>query len=280
MPVSPSEMALGLVVISLLATVAYRLKSLDITGLIAGIVVGGIILAGSGWPGLIIIMVFFAVSALSTRLRYEYKRRLGFGQEKGGARGWRNTFANGGVAAAAALAGLFSGGAIFAASFLGAMATSTADTLATEIGLLSRSRPRLITNLGKKVGAGTSGGVTLIGELMVILGSLLIGLAAVLLAQSALPFDLTESLGEKQILGVLSITLIGGFAGANFDSLLGATVQGMNRCVICGVVTEGSTHHGRRTVTIKGIKYIGNNAVNFLSTIVGALVAVAISYII
>ncbi|MFQ6135062.1 MAG: DUF92 domain-containing protein [Nitrososphaerales archaeon] len=269
MPVSSSEMALGLVVITLLALAAYRLKSLDRDGLIAGIVVGGIILAGGGWPGLIIMMVFFAVSAFSTRLRYDYKRRLGFGQEKGGARGWRNTFANGGVAAAAALAGLLSGGVIFSAAFLGAMASSTADTLATEIGLLSRSRPRLITKLRKKVGAGTSGGVTLLGELMAVIGSLLIGIVAVLLGFSVVSF-----------VGVILITLLGGFAGSHFDSLLGATVQGMNRCVVCGVVTEGGIHHGKPTVSVKGVRFIGNNAVNFLSTIMGALVAVAVAYII
>ncbi len=269
MPVSSSEMALGLVIISLLAFVAYRLKSLDISGLIAGIAVGGIILAGGGWPGLVIIMVFFIVSAFSTRLRYDYKRRLGFGQEKGGARGWRNTFANGGVAAAAILAGLLSDDIIFSAAFLGAMATSMADTLATEIGLLSRSRPRLITNLRKKVGAGTSGGVSLLGELMVVAGSLLIGITAVLLGFL-----------DGSFAGVILITLLSGFAGSHIDSFLGATVQGMNRCVVCGVITEGGTHHNVPTVRIKRVKFIGNNVVNFLSTIIGALVAVVITYII
>ena len=62
-------------------------------------------------------IVFFTFSTFSSRLRYNYKRQLGFGEEKGGKRGWRNTLANGGIAASSALASLFLGGEIFFAFF-------------------------------------------------------------------------------------------------------------------------------------------------------------------
>jgi uncharacterized protein (TIGR00297 family) len=267
-----TEILLGLIIISLLAFLAFSLKSLDLSGMITGIIIGFFILVGLGWPGLFIIMVFFLVAAISTRLKYDYKRSIGFSQEKGGARGWKNTFANGGVAAISAYSILLFGEYVFAATFLGALATTTADTLATEIGLLSKSRPRLITNLYQKVGAGTSGGISLIGEIMVILSCLLIGISSIMVG-------FTETTGFSNI-QVITITIIGGLVGAHFDSFLGATVQGMNKCVVCGIITESGTHHGKNTLKIKRLKFIGNNFVNFISTIIGAVMAGIIFFII
>ena len=144
-----------------------------------------------------------------------------------------------------------------------------ADTLATEIGLLSRSRPRLITNLRKKVGAGTSGGIPLLGELMVVSGSLLIGILAVFFEFSSIPIS-----------SVILISLSGGIIGSHVDSILGATIQSMNRCIVCGAITESNTHHNKPTESFKGFRIIENNTVNFLSTLVGASTAVGIFIII
>jgi uncharacterized protein (TIGR00297 family) len=263
------KIILGLLIIFILSILTYKLQYLDRGGVIAGIIIGSIILIGFGWPALILMMIFFIFSTFSTRLRYNYKRQLGLGQEKGGKRGWRNTLANGGIAASSALASLFLGGEIFFAFFLGAMATSMSDTLATEIGLLSRSRPRLITNLKKKVGAGTSGGISLLGEIMVVSGSLLIGILAFFLELSSIPF-----------FTIILLTLLGGLTGSHIDSILGATIQSMNRCIICGIITESNNHHNKPTESFKGLKIIENNTVNFLSTVAGASTAAVVLIII
>ena len=59
------------------------------------------------------------------------------------------------------------------------MAAVNADTWATELGVLSRTPPRLITS-GKVVERGTSGGVSLAGTLAALGGAAVIGLAAAL----------------------------------------------------------------------------------------------------
>ena len=262
MSVTLYELTLGIAIVTVLGAWAHRLRAIDRDGLIIGILVGVLLLLGGGWPWLFIIMLFFTASSASTRLKYSYKRSIGFGQEKGGARGWKNTVANGGIAAVISVLTLYSNSPLLPAAFLGAAATATADTLATEIGLLSKTRPRLITNLRQKVGAGTSGGVSLLGEITVISSSLMIGAIAILLSVSSL-----------SAISILVITLIGGFVGSTFDSLLGASFQGVYRCTVCGTITEASTHHDKPTVKVRGIKIIENNVVNLIATGIGAVAA-------
>jgi len=69
--------------------------------------------------------------------------------------------ANGGAAVllAIASAALPSGERLFFAAFIGALATVTADTWATELGLLSKEPPRLITTW-QSAHKGESGAVS------------------------------------------------------------------------------------------------------------------------
>jgi uncharacterized protein (TIGR00297 family) len=262
MPLPFYQLTLGIAIVITLGAWAHRLRAIDRNGLIIGVLIGVLILTGGGWSWLFMIMLFFTVSSASTRLKYSYKRSIGFGEEKGGARGWRNTVANGGVAAAASILTLYSNSPLLQAAFLGAISTATADTLATEIGLLSKSRPRLITNLRQKVGAGTSGGVSLLGTLVVIISGLLIGAVSILLGVSTMS-------GTR----ILAVSLLGGFVGSTFDSLLGATIQGVYRCTICGTVTEAGIHHDKPAVKIRGAKLFDNNTVNLAATGIGAVTA-------
>jgi len=168
-------------------------------------------------------------------------------------------------------AGASGHGQIWFLACAGAMAAVNADTWATELGVLSRHPPRLITT-GRRVEVGTSGGITWLGTGASLAGALFIGLLAGL---AALILGQGWAVAAASLLGAA----VGGTAGSLFDSLLGATVQAIYRCDTCGKETESKIHRcGTETRLVRGWPWLGNDVVNFLASAVGALVAAAMGW--
>jgi uncharacterized membrane protein len=69
-----------------------------------------------------------------------------------------------------------------------------------------------------------------------------------------------------------------GFAGALVDSLLGASVQRMFRCRVCGSEIERAAHCGRPAVLARGTRWLGNDAVNAVSSAAGGLIAALLAW--
>jgi len=173
-------------------------KWLTAAGAAAALVVGGATMWGVGWRGVLLLLAFFVSGSLLTK--------------GGGRRTARQVLANGGVAAAGALAGSWP-------VFAGALAAAAADTWATEIGAHSRTPPRLITS-GAPVPPGANGGITLLGTAGGVLGAAVIGALFWLLGPRA------TGQGSAHP-GWSAVVVAGaGVFGMLFDSLLGATVQG------------------------------------------------------
>lgn len=188
---------------------AYRSKTANLSGLFSIALVGIILLVFATPLWLLVMIAFFVLGSAATKYKYEYKKRIGVEQNQSGARGYKNVFANGIAATAAAiLFGVFQE-PVFVVMYVGCVATAAADTLASEIGVTG-GIPYLITTL-KKVPIGTNGGVTLVGQSVALCGGLVISLVAFLLGMITLPMVL--------------ICTLAGFAGTNIDSLIGATLE-------------------------------------------------------
>ena len=188
---------------------AFRAKTADLSGLFSAALVGIILLvfANPGW--FMIMLAFFILGSVATKYKFDYKKRIGVEQGQSGARGYRNVFANGIIAAAAAvLFGVFQQ-PIFAVMYVGCVATAAADTLASEIGVTG-GIPYMITTL-KKVPIGTNGGVTVVGESVALGGGLVIAIVAFLLGIISLP--------------VVAVCAFAGFVGTNIDSVAGAVFE-------------------------------------------------------
>jgi uncharacterized protein (TIGR00297 family) len=260
---------------TVLALGAWKAHILDEGGAISAFLIGlaTFVVPADGWKWFIVLLVFLMISSYMTHYKYQAKRKKGFAQEKGGARGWPNVSANGIVAGLMALSIPFipqQSQELVLAAFLGAVATANADTLATEIGLLNPSDPRLITNLRKIVPAGTSGGISIFGEIATLSGALVIGVAAGFLRMTGNPgWPLSVIIGT---------TMIAGLVGCSVDSLIGATVQGIYRCSVCNKITENRKHCGSPSIPLRGHKAIDNNVVNLIATIFGAAFAVLVLF--
>jgi uncharacterized protein (TIGR00297 family) len=236
---------------------AVLLRTIDARGFEASVLVGFAVVYGGGAAWFTIVAVFFVLGVAFTLYKYGYKKTIGSAQEKGGARNWPHILANGGMASAAAVAFYFSPWQGLAALFLGAVSASAADTAATEIGLLSHGRPRLITNPSKVVPPGTSGGVSPLGFVGAVFASIVIGVMALLL--QVLPGGVV----------VIPVCAAGGIFGAVVDSLVGATVQRRGYCVVCQKPTEAMKHCGEKTTPTEGAWFIENNLVNVVATVAG-----------
>jgi uncharacterized protein (TIGR00297 family) len=145
--------------------------------------------------------------------------------------------------------------------FLGALATATADTFATEIGIrFGRSVVSIATF--KPITKGLSGGVSIFGTLASIGGALLI----------AIGFAGVQSFGNLCELAAVNWfppLILSGVLGALSDSWLGATIQKKLRCSECGTVMEEKMHCGKPTTRISGIPWVDNNLVNAIATGIG-----------
>jgi uncharacterized protein (TIGR00297 family) len=263
------EISLFIPILIVLTLLAYRLRFLDASGAVSASVVGLLIYYGGGLGWFSTLVFFFVVSSLLTKYRYHEKRSMGIVQEKYGARGWANVFANGGFASFFAISELVYGGNFYTVAYLGTISTAFADTLGTEIGLLSKSEPRSIMPPFRKLVRGQSGAVSGLGLLASFLGSLSCGVLAIFL-----------ELVAKDPLSIIVIVFVGGFAGSTFDSILGATVQGSGECVVCGKRTEMLVHHDKPTRHVRGLRFFENNVVNLISTGFGAAVSLALFLIV
>ncbi len=258
----------GLFLSSGIALLAYQRRSLSRGGVVGAVATGTSTfgLGGPAWAGSMIF--FFISSTLFSHFRARQKASTAADKfSKGIQRDLGQVAANGGVAALTALAyGLNSSPQTREAlqtAFVGAMATANADTWATELGVLSPTAPRLITT-GQPVAPGTSGGITPLGSAATAAGAFSLGVIFKLLRRTSSPL-------------LPLIALFSGMIGSLFDSLLGATVQIMHFCPACQKETERRVHNcGTPTQRQRGRRWMDNDMVNFLSTLFGALVALAL----
>jgi uncharacterized protein (TIGR00297 family) len=231
------RLAVGAAINALLAAAAYAARTVDLSGVAAGFLVGTAIYGCLGWRGFLLLAAFFVIGSACTRFGYEKKAAARIAQEAGGRRGARHALANAGVAAACALfAAATPYPGFFAIAFAAAFATAAGDTASSEIGQVLGRRTYLATTL-RPVPRGTEGAVSLEGTLA--------GLAA-----SALIAALGAAAGLYGWPAAAAVTA-GAFAGTTLESIAGAALE-------------------RR-------RLLDNEALNFLNTLVGALAAVGIA---
>lgn len=291
----PVSLVIGLALSLLIGGLAYVRGSLSRGGVLGAVLTGTAIFGFGGFvPGLLLV-AFFVSSTLLSHYKARAKTQFNEKFQKGSRRDLGQALANGGWAALLALAmGLTQwqqwdarAQMLLFSAFVGAMATVTADTWATEIGVLSSSLPRMVTT-GRIVPVGTSGAVTMLGTVTALCGAAFIGAVGVVgglvsaFANGNLEWsgnwNFVSNTALTAVWGVLLLATVSGLAGSLCDSLLGATAQAIYFCEYDETQTEKQIHAcGRATRLVRGWRWCDNDVVNFAASVFGSVVAVVLA---
>jgi uncharacterized protein (TIGR00297 family) len=190
------EVAVLIVILAFFSVISLKRKLLDPAGILIANLVGLAIFYLGGITFFFLAVLFFAIAEAGTKFGSKKKPFLH------GRRTIGNIFGNSGAAVIA----LFLGSPI---AFFGALAAALADTLSSELGMLSKKKPVLITTL-QEVEPGTDGGVTGMG-----MWSALLGAGAIALLHFALN-------GSFYLFVCL---VLAGFFGSAADSFFGAVFE-------------------------------------------------------
>ncbi|TDL23380.1 hypothetical protein BD410DRAFT_820772 [Rickenella mellea] len=150
---------------------------------------------------------------------------------------------------------------------LGHFSCCLGDTLASELGILSRTPPILITTF-QRVPPGTNGGMSVLGTLSSVLGGVLMGvtMSVSLLVQNQVCRSNWPSLTLELILwGALG----GGF-GSLIDSFMGATIQRTRYSTTTKRILQDDTVVTDDVKVVSGLNILTNNQVNLISSTVTA----------
>jgi uncharacterized protein (TIGR00297 family) len=223
---------LSIIVAGVAASIIFR--KLTVAGALTGGCLAGLLYAGAGVGGIIMLAAFFIAGSVATAFGRRKKEQLGIAEKNKGQRTAWQVLANGGVAA---LAGLLSWlhpeqSALWQLAAAASLASASADTLSSELGsIYGKSFYNILTF--KKDTCGLDGVVSLEGTLWGIAGSAMITVIYIAFyGYSTLAFWI----------------LLAGFTGNIADSVLGASLER------------------------KG--WLTNDPVNLLNTLVAALVGV------
>ncbi|MGV9168741.1 MAG: DUF92 domain-containing protein [Promethearchaeia archaeon] len=269
----------GLLLMGFIGPLSYKLGFVDVSGLISAFVVGFTVWYTGGPAAFTVLLFFFVSAGLATKFKFKAKARKGVAQESRGKRSYRNVLASGIIPMFFSI-GMYLSPMLginpywMLGGFVGAVGTTSADTLASEIGVFSTRKPRLITNLRRKVPSGTIGAVSLLGEAVAAFAGLAIGIIVALFAIIA-PGSVPVS-GVFELVLVIPLAVLTAFIGCNLDSLIGAVVQDKYVCEICGAITDNQFHCDYETKHIGGIKQFSNIHVNLGSSGMGATLGIVL----
>lgn len=232
-PAFARQLAIGFAVNVALAALAFAARGVGVAGAITGIVLGATIWAFAGGWAFALLFAFFLLGTAATKLGYERKAKAGIAQEKGGRRGPGNALSKTSIPALAAVFAATTGEPVL---FLLALAGSFATAAADTVSSevgKAFGRRTYLITTLRPVPRGTDGAVSLEGTLAGVAASLLVG---------AIGFA-----GGLYPAAGVALVALAAFVATTLESLAGATLEK------------------------RGL--LDNDAVNFLNSLAGALVA-------
>ena len=202
-----------------------------------------------GLPTFVTVIALYILSAIVGKTAHRIHRKK-YGEKLSLSRNAVQILATAGATVACTIAHFFTGAIFFLFASYAVIAEQFADTIASDIGKLSKNMPRNIIGF-EKMTAKVSGGVSVLGSLSALLASAV---------ATVIPFFFQVFAWE-----LYPLLLIIAFLGTVLDSIFGSLLQVLYRCPICNELTEKKVHCNQTTLYEKGIRSLGNCGVNFIS---------------
>ncbi|KAI7899387.1 integral membrane protein DUF92-domain-containing protein [Cokeromyces recurvatus] len=253
-----------------------RKKSLSVDGAAAAFILGMVTFSSSFWVFTVILMTFFLSSSKLTKFKAERKKMLEAEYEASSERNAIQVLCNGLAGGIAVfLFQLFCNNksttndicfdhtrlsVVLLWAYVGHYGCCAGDTWASELGILNKEWPILITRM-KKVPPGTNGGVSGLGLAASLAGGALVGLSGAFTL--ALEQPCHGFAWELIVLGSFA-----GLGGSLIDSLLGATVQQSLYSEDRKKIVPEKVKEDENIKVISGIPLLDNHQVNILSSFI------------
>jgi len=199
-----------IVVNTVLAFLGFALRTVDVSGLVTGWLLGTIVIIGRRPPLYVALLAFFIIGTACTRIGYARKARAGLAQEKGGRRGAGHAFANVGVAAICSVACWRGLGLVPLFMGIASLATAAADTAGSEIGQLIGKRA-FLPLMFRRVERGTEGAMSIEGTLAGAISALIVAIAGTTMTahhirpgfMGTVTIDRTHTIAVVTVCGIL-----------------------------------------------------------------------------
>ena len=208
------------------AIIGYTTRILTLDGSLGGFFMGMIIMGLGGYTLGIGLLIFFIIGTLATKVGKSQKKYVVF--EKGSVRrDSLQALAKAGFATIIALLTVFFDHSVYLLMiFIATLGASLADTMGTEIGIMSKSPPRPILALWRKAMKGESGAISIIGSIAAFISAVVF----TLIMYIGLLFDpsINQPLPDYALLIIPLASTLGMF----LDSFFGATIQDQRKCTI------------------------------------------------
>jgi uncharacterized membrane protein len=212
--------------------------------------IGALFYVYGGWGGIAFVVGCYAVMISVSLIGKLLKNDLSSVVKKTKGKDLIEILANGAGSLLALILYACTAAPAFYVMALISLSAGFVDSLASDVGTLSRQKPYDIFHR-RTVTKGMSGGVTWLGTLASLLGAVVFAAATVLLCK--FPLYATAP--------IAAIT----FGGCITDTALGALLQAKYRCSVCGADTEREEHCESPTVQVGGVSFLNNDTVNLLS---------------
>ena len=237
--------AIALTLNSILLAIAFisPKKLLTPIGNINGAILGILVWGTLGWRGYVVVIFYFLVASSLTFVRIEQKESEGIAEERSGIRGAGNVWSSALTATLCAIATLFFPSPykeLFVLGYVASFCTKLSDTTASEVGKAYGKTTYLITTL-KSVPRGTEGAVSLEGTLAGVIASVILAVIA-------------WAIGMINPIGIIWC-VIAAFVATTIESLIGATLESR-------------------------FTWLTNDIVNFINTVIGAIAAILLAWVV